>query len=176
MSAKGWKIVGIILLGATALFGSKTVPSIVSASHLVREGNRVKETRVHLMRDHKLFVEEITQETASRPTCKVSLAVLPEPAFQRIERVMVSREFRTILNNQHEDEMKTGEREVWHITFRDGPTRYFIFVPPRSPVPGDFVTWFEEARRLKLLKNTSLNEDFYRCAVFSDEMSEAWRR
>src|SRR6266849_856176 len=170
MSTKGWRIAGIILIGATALYGSKTVPSIVSASHLVRKGNEVKEIRVHLMRDHKLYVEEITQESASHPTCKMSLAVLPESAFQRIKKVMVSQEFRATGNRQHADEMETGGHEIWHITFRDGPTRYFIFKPPQSPVPGNFVAWFDEARRLKPLKNIPLNADSYQCTVFSEEM------
>ncbi len=176
MSSKCWKTAGIILISATALSGSKTVPSIVSASHLVRKGNEVKEIRVHLMRDHKLYVEEITEESASHPTCTMSLAVLPEPAFQRIETVMVSQEFRATGNPQHTDEMKTGEHEIWHIAFRDGPTRYFIFKPPQSPAPRDFVAWFDETRRLKPIKNIPPNENSSRCTIFSEEMSEAWRR
>jgi hypothetical protein len=176
MSTKCWKTAGIILISATALSGSKTVPSIVSASHLVRKGNEVKEIRVTLMRDHKLYVEEITEESASNPACTMSLAVLPEPAFQRIEQVMVSQEFRANVNRQHADEMKAGERDIWHIAFRDGPTRYFIFKPPQSPAPRDFVAWFDEAQRLKPIEDIPLNGNSYQCTIFSEEMSEAWRR
>jgi hypothetical protein len=177
MSNKPWNTIAIILLiGATALYGSKTVPAIVSASHLVRHGGEVKEIRVHLMRDHKLYVEEITQGSPSRRTCQMSLAVLPEPAFHRIEKLIGSPQFRAIQNREHRAQTEPGQDEVWHIAFRDGPTQFFTFNPPKSRPPANFVEWFDEARRLQPSENVPLNADSYRCTLFSQEMADAWQR
>jgi hypothetical protein len=176
MSTKAWKTTGIILLiGTTALYGTKTVSSIVSASHLVGHCDEVKETRVHLMRDHKLYIEEITQQSSSPRTCKMSLAVLPEPAFQQIEKLIESREFETIRNRQNVDEMKGRECDIWHIAFREGPTHSFVFKPPQSPPPRSFVAWFDEARRLQPYENIQLKAESCRCTLFSQEMAYAWQ-
>jgi hypothetical protein len=126
------------------------------------------------MRDHRLYVEEITQESSSRPTCKMSLAVLPEPAFQRIENLMGSPQFRAI-QNRHGAEIEPGQDEAWHIAFRDGPTHFFIFNPPQSRPPASFVAWFEEARRLQPYENLPVKADSYRCTLFSQEMAGAWQ-
>jgi hypothetical protein len=143
---------------------------------VVRQGVEVKETRIHLMRDHKLYVEEITQESSSRPTCKMSLAVLSEPAFQQIKTLRASPQFQAIQNSQHRAEMKPGQDEIWHIAFRDGPTQLFTFNPPQSRPPASFVSWFEEAEGLQPYENIPLNADSYHCALFSQEMADAWQR
>ena len=176
MSTRAWNTIAIILLiGSIALHGSKTVASIVSASHFVRDGDRVKETRINLMRDHKLYIEEITQESSSRPTCKMSLAVLPEPAFQQIKKLMVFQQFETDQNSQHRGETKPEQDETWHIAFRNGPTRFFTFNPPYSRPPVGFIAWFDEARRLPTYESIPLKSDSYRCTLFSQEMEDAWQ-
>jgi hypothetical protein len=177
MSDKARSTIAIILLiGSTALYGHKAIPSIVSAAHLVRRGDEVKETRVHLMRDHKLYIEEITQESSSQPICKMSRAVLPESDFQRIEKVMAAPEFRAIQNRQHRVEIKPGQDEIWHIAFRDGPTRFFTFIPPQSPPSATFVSWFDDATRVQPNENVPLRADSYRCTLFSQEMADAWQQ
>lgn len=177
MSIKVWNTIAIsLLVSSLTLYGNKTVPSLVSASHLVRQRDRVKETRVHLMRDHKLYVEEITQESSSHPVCKMSLAVLPEPAFQRVEKIMGSAEFRAIQNRQHHADIKPGQAELWHIAFRDGPTRFFTFNAPESRPPASFVAWFDDASRLKPNEDLPLRTHSYRCALFSQEMADAWQQ
>jgi hypothetical protein len=76
MSITVSKLTGIALLvGASALQGSKSVTAIVSVSHVTRHGRDLHETRVHVMRDHKAYVEEIKQHSAARPTCTQFLAV-----------------------------------------------------------------------------------------------------
>jgi hypothetical protein len=142
---------------------------------LVRHGHEVKETRVHLMRDHKLYIEEITEGSSSLPTCKVSLAVLPEPAFQRIETLIASPQFQAIQNRQHGAEIKPGQDDIWHITFRDGGTQFFTFIPPQSRPRASFVVWFDEARRLQPYENIPLKADSYRCTLFSQEMADGWQ-
>src|ERR1700722_2099023 len=177
MSNKAWNtIVIILLIGSTALYGHKAVPSIVSASHLVRNGDEVKETRVHLMRDHQLYVEEITQESSSHPICKMSRGVLPEPAFQQIAKVVGASEFRAAQNREYRAEIKPQQNDVWHIAFRDGPTRFFTFDAPQSRPPASFVAWFDDARSLQPHENVPLRDDSYRCTPFSQEMADAWQR
>jgi hypothetical protein len=176
MSDKAWKGVAIILLiGSTASYGNKTVLSIVSASHLVRHGDEVRESRVHLMRDHKLFVEEITQQSSSQPICKMSRAVLPQPAFQQIKKLMESQQFRAIQTRQEGTETKPGQDETWHIVFRDGRTQFFSFSPPQSRPPAGFVAWFERARRVQPSENIPLKVDSYPCKLFSQEIPDAWQ-
>jgi hypothetical protein len=177
MGNKAGNVAAIILLiGSTASYGHKAVPSTVSASHLVRHGNEVNETRIHLMRDHRLYIEEITQDSSYHPNCKMHLAVLPEPAFQRIKNVMRSTQFSAIQNRQNQTEAKPGHDEIWHIAFHDGPTRFFTFNPPQSHPPADFIVWFEEAKRLRPHENIALKADSYRCTLFSEEMSHAWQQ
>jgi hypothetical protein len=177
MSNKVWKTIAIsLLIGSTALYGHKALPSLVSASRLVQHGDEVKEIRVHLMRDHKLYVEEVTQESSSHPTCKMSRGVLPEPAFQRIEQIMGAPEFRAIQNRQDHTETKSGQDEVWHIAFRDGPTRYFTFNVPQSRPPASFVAWFDDASRVQPNENVPLRADSYRCTLFSQKMADAWQQ
>lgn len=176
MSKKDWSTIAVILLvGSTTLQGNKAIRSIVSASHLVRHGIEVKETRVHLMRDRKLYVEEITQISSPQPICKMSLAVLPKPAYQRIERVMSASEFRAPQNRQQRTEIKPAQDDVWHVAFRDGPTRFFTFNAPQSP-PLTFVVWFDDALRVQPNENVPLKADSYRCTLFSQEMADAWEQ
>jgi hypothetical protein len=176
MSNKAWNgIVIILLIGSTALYGNRTVLSIVSASHSVRHGDEVRESRVHLMRDHKLYVEEIRQQSSSQPTCKRSLAVLPQPAFQQIKKLMESQHFRAIQSRQHRTEIKPGQDEMWHIVFRDGRTQFFTFNPPQSRPPASFVAWFEKARRVQPSENIPLKVDSYPCTLFLQEMPDAWQ-
>jgi hypothetical protein len=176
MSSKAWNGIAIILLiGSSSVYGNRTVLSIVSSSHLVRHGDEVRESRVHLMRDHKLYVEEITQQSSSQPTCTMSRAVLPQPAFQQIRKLMVSQQFRAIQTRQHSSEIRPGQDEMWHIVFRDGRTQFFSFNPPQSRPPASFVAWFEKARRVQPSENIPLKVDSYHCALFSQETPDAWR-
>jgi hypothetical protein len=102
MSNRAWTGIAIVfLIGSSSVYGNRTVLSIVSASHLVRHGDEVRESRVHLFRDHKLYVEEVTQNSASEPTCKMFRAVLPQAAFQQIRKIMESRQFRAIQTGPH---------------------------------------------------------------------------
>jgi hypothetical protein len=149
----------ILLIASTALYGNRTVLSIVSASHLVRHGDEVRESRVHLMRDHKLYVEEIIQQSSSQPTCKMSRAVLPQPAFQQIKKLMESQQFRAIQTPQDRTEIKPGQDEIWRMVFRDGRTQFFSFTPPQSRPPTSFVAWFEKARRVQPSENIPVKSD-----------------
>jgi hypothetical protein len=169
-------IVIILLIGSTALYGHKAVPSIVSASHLVRNGDEIKETRVDLMRDHQLYVEEITQESSSHTICKMSRRVLAELAFQRIEKVMGASEFQAAQNRGRGPEIKPEQNDVWHIAFRDGPTRFFTFNAPQSRPPASFVAWFDDAKSLQPHKSVPLRDDSYRCTLFSQAMADAWQQ
>jgi hypothetical protein len=174
MSVNNWRGLGVVLLIAvTTLHGNKTVPSVVSASHLIKHGKQIQETRVHLFRDHKVFVEEITQQSTEAPKCKVFYALLSEPAFQRIKK-LDSPNFRVERNEQETAEKQT-EKEIWHIAFRWRTTRFFTFAVPQSSPPASFVSWFEGARRLPTL-NIPVGMQSYQCTVFSEEMSEAWQR
>lgn len=176
MSNKAWNGIALILLiGSTAMYGNRAVLSIVSVSRLVRRGDAVRESRVHLMRDHKLIVEEITQQSSSQPTCKVSRAVLPQAAFQQIKKLMESQQFRATQARQHSTEIKPGQDEIWHIVFRDGRTELFSFHPPQSRPPASFVAWFEKARGVQPSENVPLKRDSYPCTFFSQEMSNEWQ-
>ncbi len=109
------------------------------------------------MRDHKLYVEEITQRLSSHPVCKMSRAVLPETAFQQVEKVMASHEFRAIQNRRNNAEVTPRHDEVWRIAFRDGPTRFFTFNAQSLP-PASFVAWFDDASRLRPSENVPLGQ------------------
>jgi hypothetical protein len=175
MSNKAWNFIAIILLiGSTAMYGNRVILSIVSASRLVRHGDEVRESRVHLMRDHKLIVEEITQQSSSQPTCKVSRAVLPQAAFRQIKKLMESQQFRAT-QTRHSIETKPSQDEIWHIVFRDGRTELFSFHPPQSRPPESFVAWFEKARRVQPSESIPLKIDSYPCTFFSQQMSDEWQ-
>jgi hypothetical protein len=178
MSNRAWNGIAIIfLIGSSSVYGNRTVLSIVSASHLVRNGDGVKESRVHLFRDHKLYVEEITQQSASQPTCKMFRAVLPQAAFQQIRKIMESQQFRAIQTRPRSGEIKPGEQdEMWHIVFRDGRAQFLSFNPPQSRPPATLVAWFEKARRVQPSENIPLRVGSYHCALFSQETPDGWQR
>lgn len=86
---------------------------------------------------------------------------------------MSAPEFRAIQNRGQRAEINAEQDEVWHVAFRDGPTRFFTFNAPQSP-PLTFVAWFDDARRVQPNENVPLMADSYRCTLFSQEMARAW--
>jgi hypothetical protein len=177
MRIRAAKLIGIVLLiGATALQGSKGVPAIVSISHVTQDGKDLHETRVHVMRDHTVYIEEITQHSSARPTCTQFRAVLPDSWFHRLEKLMDSPEFKATHTQQGSAQMGTGSDDVWHFAFRLGKTQFFVFKAPESAPPSSFVSWYDETRHLRPPENIRSNWDSYECIVFSEEMAEAWRR
>ena len=89
---------------------------------------------------------------------------------------MGASEFRAAKNREYRAEIKPEQNDVWHIAFRDGPTRFFTFDAPQSRLPASFVAWFDDARSLQPHENVPLRDDSYRCTLFSQEMADAWQR
>jgi hypothetical protein len=87
MSNKAWNGIAIIfLIGSSSVYGNRTVLSIVSASHLVRHGDEIRESRVHLMRDHKLYVRRLSSNhLLNRPAQCLALCYLNLP-FSKLKR------------------------------------------------------------------------------------------
>lgn len=157
---------------ASALYARKVVRPIVSASHLVQYRSATEETRIYLMRDHKIYVEKVTQDSTSSPACSMSVAVLPQAAFDKIEQLVNSPDF-TANWSDEKVEPASEEQDVWHIVLRNGSMRFLVFQAPQSFPPSEFVSWFDSAG---YLPNRAVEPSDYKCEFFSEEIAKAWRQ
>lgn len=179
MSNRGMKTklcgLALVLVAATALMGSMVVQPLVNIAHITRHGKHIQEIRLHILKDSKVYLEEVDDTPDGHLVCKESLGKLTEVAFQRLKALVdagplqqsrTSQEFVNI--DEHAD--------VWYVAVHNTRTEFFVFKEPDWPPPVDFVSWFEESRHIQPLEGIPLGQNNYRCSAFSKQMAEAWKK
>ena len=163
-------IVGILALSAFVLaHASKGVRAVVSISHVVRRGSTTEETQIHVMRDHKYFLEVIRERLPEKPTCTEFVGVLPNENFERLMVLIKSDEFQKL----HTDSTVTKEGTAWYAAVRLDETRFFAF-GHKYRAPAELVKWFRETASLREVAPGNV-PDSRICSVFSQDTADNWR-
>ena len=168
-------LVVLILVLPLAVQGSKTVSAILDVSHVNQHGEETRETRIHVMSDHKYYLEVVNQTHPYRlPNCKQFLGVLSERNFQRITSLMDSPKLQGIRTSQ--ELVPLGDRaDIWYVAVHRKEAQFLVFSKPESRPPEKLIAWFEETTKHKPLQIIPPKPDYFHCSVFSEETESAWR-
>ncbi len=166
-----------ILFASLPVTASRGDRAILSIAHVSRHGTEIAETYISVMRDHKYFVQVLKQERLSpRPDCNQSVGVLPADSFRRVASLMNSPQVHGLRNSA--TRIRQGEGAFWYISIpRQSGTQFLEFSGQDSNKPdivARLIAWFEETEKLNRDHIISVKDN--RCAVFSDETADAWRR
>jgi hypothetical protein len=155
--------------------GSETVSAILDVSHVTKNGEETRETRMHVMRDHHYYLQVVNQTRPYRlPNCKQFFGVLSDRNFQRITSLIDSPKLREIRTSQ--GLVPLGDRaDIWYVAVHRKEVQFLIFSKPQSRPPEKLVAWLEEATKQKPLQIIPPKPDSFRCALFSEDTESAWR-
>jgi hypothetical protein len=165
----------LVLVATTALMGSMGVRPLVNIAHITHDGQYIQEIRLHVMKDSKVYLEEVNYTRGEHLVCKESIGKLTEVGFQRLKALVdagplqqsrTSQEFVNI--DEHAD--------VWYVAVHNTRTEFFVFKEPDWPPPVDFVSWFEGSRHIQPLEGISLGQNNHQCSAFSKQMAETWKK